>query len=108
MTDRASQDFGKVVINAVAGLLVLSYALPYVYLVSTSLKPAADVQQIPPSFFPNQVSLENFATVIGTAGLPEAFFNSTIVAVMTTMLSLVIAVPAAYVSALSNSGAPVG
>ncbi len=100
MTDGASKNFGKVVINAVAGLLVLSYALPYVYLVSTALKPAADVQQIPPSFFPNRVSLENFGTVIDTAGLPEAFLNSTLVAVMTTVLSLLIAVPAAYVSAL--------
>ncbi len=100
MTDRVSHDFGRVVINAVAALLVLSYALPYVYLVSTSMKPAADVQQIPPSFFPNHISLENFGTVIGTAGLPEAFLTSTIVAVLTTVLSLLIAVPAAYVSAL--------
>lgn len=100
MTDSAPRDFGRVVINAVAGLLVLSYALPYVYLLSTALKPTADVQQIPPSFFPNRVSLENFGTVIDTAGLPEAFLNSTMVAVMTTVLSLLIAVPAAYVSAL--------
>jgi multiple sugar transport system permease protein len=100
MTDRAPHDLGKVVIHAVAFLLVLSYALPYVYLVSTALKPAADVQQIPPSFFPERVSLENFASVIGTVGLPEAFLNSAIVAILTTLLSLLIAVPAAYVSAL--------
>lgn len=100
MADRTHYDPGKVLIYAVASLLVLSYALPYVYLVSTSLKPPADVQQIPPSFFPNQLSFENFGTVIGTVGLPQAFLNSTIVAVLTTLLSLVIAVPAAYVSAL--------
>ena len=100
MADRAHYDSGKVVIYAVASLLVLSYAVPYVYLVSTSLKPPADVQQIPPSFFPNRVSFENFGTVIGTVGLPQAFLNSTIVAVLTTLLSLLIAVPAAYVSAL--------
>jgi multiple sugar transport system permease protein len=100
MTDRTPQDYGKTVINGIALLLVLSYALPYVYLVSTSLKPAADVQQIPPSFFPDRLSLENFETVLGTAGLPEAFLNSVIVAVLTTLLSLIIAVPAAYVSTL--------
>ncbi len=100
MADRAHYDPGKIVIYAVASLLVLSYALPYVYLVSTSLKPAADVQQIPPSFFPNQVSFENFGTVVRTVGLPGAFLNSAIVAVLTTLLSLLIAVPAAYVSAL--------
>ena len=100
MAERAHYDPGKIVIYAVGSLLVLSYALPYVYLVSTSLKPAADVQQIPPSFFPNQVSFENFGTVVRTVGLPEAFLNSAIVAVLTTLLSLLIAVPAAYVSAL--------
>jgi multiple sugar transport system permease protein len=100
VADRAPYDLGKLVIHAVALLLVLSYALPYLYLVSTALKPAADVQQIPPSFFPQRMSLENFTSVIGTVGLPEAFLNSAIVAVLTTLLSLLIAVPAAYVSAL--------
>ncbi|KAA9010700.1 carbohydrate ABC transporter permease [Histidinibacterium aquaticum] len=98
MTSRANPDVGKTVINGLALLLVLSYAVPYVYLVSTSLKPAADVQQIPPSFFPDRVTLENFETAIGTAGLPQAFLNSAIVAVLTTVLSLLIAVPAAYVA----------
>ncbi|CAN7278228.1 carbohydrate ABC transporter permease [Devosia sp. LjRoot16] len=100
MADRAPIDLTKLIIHAVALLLVLSYALPYLYLVSTALKPAADVQQIPPSFLPQRLSLENFTSVIGTVGLPEAFLNSAIVAVLTTLLSLVIAVPAAYVSAL--------
>lgn len=100
MTDRTPQDLGKTIINGIALLLVLTYALPYIYLVSTSLKPAADVQQIPPSFFPDRLTLENFATVLGTAGLPQAFLNSCIVAVLTTLLSLIIAVPAAYVSTL--------
>jgi multiple sugar transport system permease protein len=100
VAERAPIDLTKFIVHAVALLLVLSYALPYLYLVSTALKPAVDVQQIPPSFFPQRLSLENFTSVIGTIGLPEAFLNSAIVAVLTTLLSLVIAVPAAYVSAL--------
>ena len=98
MTDVGQRDIGKVLINAFALLLVLSYALPYVYLLMTSLKPAADVQQIPPRFFPETISLENFKEVLGTASLPKAFFNSLIVAILTTILSLVLAVPAAYVA----------
>jgi multiple sugar transport system permease protein len=99
MTDAGNRDIGKVLINAFALLLVLSYALPYVYLLMTSLKPAADVQQIPPSFFPDRISLENFGEVLGSATLPSAFANSLITAVLTTLLSLVLAVPAAYVAA---------
>lgn len=40
----------RILINAAALVLVLSYALPYIYLLMTSIKPAADVQQIPPIF----------------------------------------------------------
>ena len=48
--------------------------------------------------FPETISLENFAEVLGSASLPRAFANSLIVAVLTTLLSLLLAVPAAYVS----------
>ncbi|MBX5153851.1 carbohydrate ABC transporter permease [Rhizobium lentis] len=87
-----------IVINAAALVLVLSYALPYVYLLMTSIKPAADVQQIPPSFFPFVISFENFRDVLQSSTLPRAFASSLMVAVLTTILSLAVAVPAAYVA----------
>lgn len=87
-----------IVINAAAFVLVLSYALPYVYLLMTSIKPAADVQQIPPSFFPVVISFENFRDVLQSSTLPRAFASSLMVAVLTTILSLAVAVPAAYVA----------
>jgi multiple sugar transport system permease protein len=98
MIERQKRNVGPTVINIFALLLVLSYALPYVYLLMTALKPAADVQQIPPSFFPNRISFENFRTVLANPSLPAAFANSLLVAVLTTVLSLVLAVPAAYVA----------
>ncbi|ANK94791.1 MULTISPECIES: carbohydrate ABC transporter permease [Rhizobium] len=87
-----------IVIKAAALVLVLSYALPYVYLLMTSIKPAADVQQIPPSFFPVVISFENFRDVLQSSTLPRAFASSLMVAVLTTILSLAVAVPAAYVA----------
>ncbi|MBX5138347.1 carbohydrate ABC transporter permease [Rhizobium lentis] len=87
-----------IVINVAALVLVLSYALPYVYLLMTSIKPAADVQQIPPSFFPVVISFENFRDVLQSSTLPRAFASSLMVAVLTTILSLAVAVPAAYVA----------
>ena len=98
MTDVNQRDIGKALINAAALVLVLSYALPYVYLLMTSLKPAADVQQIPPRFLPASISFENFREVLVNSTLPRAFANSLIVAVLTTVLSLALALPAAYVA----------
>lgn len=98
MTETRKPDMWRATINAAALVLVLSYALPYVYLLMTSLKPAADVQQIPPQFFPASISLENFREVLLNSTLPHAFANSLIVATLTTGLSLLLALPAAYVS----------
>lgn len=91
-------DVGAVLIKMAALVLVLSYALPYIYLLMTSFKPAADVQQIPPSFFPAVLSFENFREVLLSSALPQAFGTSLIVAVLTTVLSLAVAVPAAFVA----------
>jgi len=87
---------GPAAILAGATLIVLLYALPYIYLLLTSLKPANDVLQIPPSFFPQRLSLENYANVIGSPSIPASFLNSLVVALASTILSLVLAVPAAY------------
>ncbi|TCT33055.1 carbohydrate ABC transporter permease [Martelella mediterranea] len=98
MTTRQKGDLGRTLINIAALVLVLSYAIPYVYLVTTSFKPSVDVQQIPPSFFPQTLSLENFQSVLATSSLMSAFGNSLVVAVLTTLLSLALAIPAAYVA----------
>src|SRR5690242_11371740 len=83
-------------IVAGATLIVFVYSLPYIYLLLTSFKPANDVLQIPPSFFPTRVSLENYAAVLANPSIPLAFGNSLLVAMGSTFLSLLLAVPAAY------------
>jgi len=92
---RPRLSIGPAVIVAGATLSVFIYSLPYIYLLLTSFKPANDVLQIPPSFFPARVSLENYAAVLANPSIPPAFGNSLLVAVGSTLLSLLLAVPAA-------------
>lgn len=94
----SKQYLGKNIIQIIAFIMVLTYALPYIYLIMTSLKPSADVQSIPPTFFPKTFSLESYHTVFNTPHLPKAYLNSLIVAVLSTALTLILAVPAAYVA----------
>lgn len=84
------------ILNALAIALVLIYSLPYIYLISTSLKPSAEVLQIPPSFLPSSISLDSYASLLKNQTIPGAFANSILVAVSATFLSLLLAVPAAY------------
>jgi multiple sugar transport system permease protein len=87
---------GPILVNIAVLLLVASYAMPFVYLISTSLKPAGDVLQIPPSFLPTRLSLANYASLFDTPSIPRAFGNSLVVATLSTILALILAVPAAY------------
>src|SRR5437868_5545417 len=91
--------FGMVVI------LVL-YALPYIYLVLTSFKPPTDVLSIPPTLIPERFSIENYLGIRKYPSMPGNFANSAIVAVLSTALTLVLATPAAY--AVSRFGTRAG
>ena len=104
MDEVSNRNVGRIAVNVFALILVFAYALPYIYLVMTSLKPPGDVQQIPPSFFPHRLSFENFKTVLATPSLPAAFASSIRVAVLTTILTLMLAVPAAYVATQYRRG----
>ena len=85
-----------VLVQIGATLLVVTYAIPYVYLLLTSLKPPGDVLQIPPSFLPSRIALDNYQSLFATPSIPLAFVNSLVVAVVSTLLALMLAVPAAY------------
>lgn len=77
------------------GLLVMIYALvPVLWIVSLSLKPAADLNDR--RFFPARVSLDNYRAVFEDAQFPAALWNSFGIALLATGLSIVLAMFAAY------------
>jgi multiple sugar transport system permease protein len=81
---------------AAAVLVVLVYGFPFVYLVLTSLKPPVDAIAVPPSVLPERFSLENYAAALGREGVVASFVNSVSAAGLTTVLSLALAIPAAW------------
>ncbi|MFJ8816493.1 carbohydrate ABC transporter permease [Amycolatopsis thermoflava] len=76
--------------------IVVLYAFPFAYLLLTSFKTPSDAIAVPPSILPKTWSLENFQRALDTPGVIPAFVNSISTAVLSTILSLVLAVPAAY------------
>ena len=91
----------------VVGLIVVILALyvfPYLYLVLTSVKPPIETIAIPPTVFPSEVRLDNYERIFGDALIQKSFFNSLVVAVGSTLLSLLFAVPAAYGISRFNFG----
>jgi multiple sugar transport system permease protein len=79
----------------VGGVAILLYTLtPIVWMVSLSLKPGGDIYNN--RFFPTQWSLENYRTVFQTDLFTSALRNSIGISLISTVLSVVIAMFVAY------------
>jgi putative chitobiose transport system permease protein len=79
------------------GAIALIMLTPLFWLVSTSLKsPTENIFQFPPQFIPQQPTFENFIRVWQTNPFGQYLFNSTLVAVLTVGLNLLLCSLAAY------------
>ena len=83
--------------------IALIMLLPLLWLVSTSFKgPMENLFQFPPQFFPESPTFANFAKVWETSPFGRYFFNSTLIAVVTVALNLLLCSLAAYPLARLN------
>ncbi len=76
------------------GMLVV--AVPFLYMVSSSLKPQSYVFEMPPQFIPDEITLRNYTEALGTDNFGLYFINSLIVAVCATGLTVLISSMLAY------------
>lgn len=75
--------------------------LPFVYIILASFKTNAELMRVPPTFFPEKPTLNNYLTVLSDRqiSLPRIFYNSGIVALSRTFLTLFISSFAGYIFA---------
>ncbi|MFD8921491.1 carbohydrate ABC transporter permease [Streptomyces sp. NPDC088147] len=81
---------------ALLGFLVF-LAFPLLWLVSTSFKSPQELGSIDPTWLPTDAGLDNYRAAFDTQPLLRSALNSLIVAVSSSVISVSIAVPAAYV-----------
>jgi multiple sugar transport system permease protein len=82
----------------------LVYLLPLFWMVTTSIKPTDEVFAKPPILFPKTIQIDSYKQILGLpTNRPEIYINaglylknSLIIALSTTFLTLLLAVPAAY------------
>ncbi|MCU1559033.1 MAG: putative transporter permease protein y4oR [Microbacteriaceae bacterium] len=86
----------RAVLWAVLAVLTVLYAFPFVYMLFTSFKTPLETNAIPPTFFPTTWTVANYVDALTTAGVPASFINSIQTAVLSTLISLALAIPAAY------------
>ncbi len=80
------------------GLLITAvYLLPVYWMLATSLKESSDIFATPPDLIPSPVTFTAYTeTVMTHSGIGRGLLNSAIIATATTLVTLAIAVPAAY------------
>jgi multiple sugar transport system permease protein len=81
-----------VLLTAGAAVMVL----PFVYMLSTSFKGQQYVLTTPPQWIPHPATLSNYSTAWHSDGFPRYFLNSVVVAVLTTVVSLLLSSMMAY------------
>jgi multiple sugar transport system permease protein len=78
---------GLYVVLAILGVVA---ALPFVWMLLASFKTDAEIRQIPPTFWPQEASLDNYRTILEDPELPLMLFyrNSLFIAVMNVLTTL--------------------
>ena len=81
---------GRVALYVVLAVLGVIAALPFVWMILSSFKPEAEVRAIPPTFWPQEGTLDNYRTILNDPELPLGIFyrNSAFVAVMNVIATL--------------------
>lgn len=72
------------------------YGFPFIYLILTSFKTPQDTIAVPPSLFPSPWTIENYLVALAKEGVTRSILNSILTAGVSTVISMVLAVPAAY------------
>ncbi len=75
--------------------------VPFIWILMTSLKPASEIVRIPPTFFPEQWSLNSYQTIFSDPKVPLARFylNSALVSVGRVVITLFTSSLAGYIFA---------
>lgn len=70
--------------------------IPFLFMISTAFKPQTYIFEMPPRLIPSEVTLKNFSDAIQKADFLLYFFNSVVVAVISTMGTVLVSALMAY------------
>jgi multiple sugar transport system permease protein len=89
----------RFVLPVVGAVLTFLFLSPYLVMLLDALRPSGDVLASPPSYLPTTWQWNTFGTVLGDTRFLNWLKTSVIVAGVSTVIVLVVSVPAAYFTA---------
>ena len=85
----------RTVADVLVVLALAAYAIPFFWQLLTSFKPEAELLRVPP-LLPSRLTFSHYSVVFTKSLMPQALVNSLGIATLTTLVSLLAGVPAAY------------
>lgn len=89
----------KPLLTFVGALIAGFFLFPYLVMVLGSLRTSTDVKTTPPSFLPREWQWDTYATVLGDGRFIHWLQASLLVAAGSTVVVILVAIPAAYMTA---------
>lgn len=86
----------KIIFYLVLSIGAFIMVFPFFWMVSTSLKTSGSTMILPPQLIPDDISLDNYKRVAEVFPIKKFFFNSMVVAILSTLGQLLTASMAAY------------
>ena len=99
MSVQATTPRRRLPLTLAGAAVALVFLLPYVVMVLDSLRTSRDVKTTPPSFLPRVWQWDTYAQVLGDERFRAWLQTSLVVAIGSTVLVVLVAVPAAYMTA---------
>ncbi len=78
----------QIVVHGVLAIGALVMVVPFVWMVSTSFKPAQEIFVVPPTWIPSQPTLKNYVDLFQNLDFARPFLNTVIVSGSITVLSV--------------------
>ncbi len=90
-------NYKKHLLNIVAVLICIVFLFPVYWILISSIKTDAEIFQYPPTFFPKVLTLSSYVDqIVGEYSIFRGLRNSLLIACTGCILSMMLAVPAAY------------
>jgi ABC-type glycerol-3-phosphate transport system permease component len=86
----------QIIVTGVMVVVVAVFLVPFYWLIISALRPANRIFADAGDFFPSAITLQNFATLFREAPIVAWFTNSVILAVGSTLGSMIVVTMAAY------------
>jgi multiple sugar transport system permease protein len=98
----------RILLAAGVLLLIIICMFPFLWMALSSIKTLRELYTVPPVWFPETPSLNNYMTVLFNSNVPRYFLNSTIISLGSTTIAIGLAIFASYGFARFNFRGKIG